>query len=128
MLTTAEKGAHDITIIGGIWDYDNVNQAPNLIHTKHNWFGTLSHNNGDPNHVVTHDLLGEMGVIMTFSHVTRFRALNLTLKNPVTFSFQIAYVTHFTIENIYFDQNFGKLTAENMDGIHVLTEVAITAL
>ncbi len=119
MLTNAEKGAHDITIIGGIWDYDNVNQAPNPIRANTEYFHTLTHCNGDPNHVVTHDLLGEMGVIITFSHVTRLRALNLTLKNPVTYSFQIAYVTHFTIENINFDQNFGNPTAENMDGIHV---------
>lgn len=120
MITNAEKDAHDISIIGGIWDYDNVNQAPNIIKTeKAKWFHSITHNNGDPNTVVTHDLLGEMGVVINFAHVTRLRVSNLTIKNPVTFSFQIAYVTHFTIENIYFDQNFGNPTAENMDGIHV---------
>lgn len=119
MITNAEKEAHDISIIGGIWDYDNVNQEGNPIRLKTEWFHSLTHCNGDPNHVVTHELLGEMGVAISFAHVTRFRAMNLTIKNPTTFSFQLAYVTHFTVENIYFDQNFGNPTAENMDGIHI---------
>ncbi len=119
MLTNAEKDAHDISVIGGIWDYDNVNQAGNPIRLKPEFINSITHLNGDPNHVVDYDLLGEMGVVISFAHVTRFRAINLTIKKPVTFCLQLAYVTHFTIENIFFDQNFGNPTAENMDGIHI---------
>jgi len=31
MLTNAENPAYDISVKGGIWDYDNVNQKPNPI-------------------------------------------------------------------------------------------------
>ncbi len=119
MITNAEKDAHDISVIGGIWDYDNVNQEGNPIKLKTEWFCSLTHSNGKPDTVVNYDVLGEMGVVISFAHVERFRASNMTIKNPVTYCLQLAYVTHFTIENIFFDQNFGNPTAENMDGIHI---------
>ena len=119
MLANAENGAHDISIIGGIWDYDNLNQEPNPICAKKEFIHSVMHTNGDPNNVVTYDKIGYLGVVIRFFHVTRFRASNMTIKNPVTFCLQLAYVTHFTIENIFFDQNFGNPTAENMDGIHI---------
>lgn len=119
MITNAEKDAHDISVIGGIWDYNNLNQRENPLYSRRESFSKLTHSNCDPNHVVTHELLGEMGVVINFAHVTRLRVSDLTIKNPVTFCLQIAYVTHFTIENIFFDENFGNPTAENMDGIHV---------
>lgn len=119
MITNAEKNAHDISIIGGIWDYDNVNQEGNPTILKTEWFHSLTHCNGDPNHVVTYDKIGYLGVVIRFAHVERLRLSDMTVKNPVTFCVQLAYVTHFTVENIFFDENFGNPTAENMDGIHI---------
>ena len=119
MLTNAERDAHDISVVGGIWDYDNVNQQPNPTKTKWEELKMLTHWNRDPNHIVTHELIGYIGCIMSFSHVTRFSIHDLTLKNPVTFCLRMAYMTYFTVENIRFDQNLGNPTAENMDGVHI---------
>jgi len=119
MLTNAERDAHDISVIGGIWDYDNVNQDPNPIVTKRAELQEVWHENKDPNHVVNYDMLGHFGCLMSFDHVTRFSIHDLTLKNPVTFCLRMAYMTHFTVENIRFDQNLGNPSAENMDGVHI---------
>lgn len=118
MLTNAQRPAHDIVITGGIWNCNNIEQAPNpvKIMLKEN---RPSHMNGDPNYIATYETIGNLGVGMTFDHVDRFTIRDLTVKNPVTFSMRMAYMTHFTVENIRFDQNFGNPTAENMDGIHV---------
>ena len=119
MLTNAERPAHDIVITGGIWDYDNKNQAPNPIVTNMADVERNSHLSGDPSFVATYESIGPLGVCMSFDHITRFTIRDLTVKNPVTFSMRMAYITHFTVENIRFDQNLGNPTAENMDGIHV---------
>ena len=118
MLTNAEKDAHDISIIGGIWDYDNINQAPNPARAVPG-FWHKTHADGDFDKVVNYDTLGYLGCIMSFDHVERFSIHDLTLKNPVTFCLRMAYIKYFTVENIRFDQNLGNPTAENMDGIHI---------
>ena len=118
MLTNAERPAHDIVIKGGIWDYNNVNQAPNPIKVMLAE-ARNTHMNGDPDYVATYESTGPLGVCMSFDHVDRFTIRDLTVKNPVTFSMRMAYMTHFTVENIRFDQNLGNPTAENMDGIHI---------
>ncbi len=116
MLTNAERPAQDIVITGGIWNCNNIEQAPNPIKSE---ISRLAHMSGDPDYVATYELIGHLGVGMSFDHVDRFTIRDLTVKNPVTFSMRMAYMTHFTVENIRFDQNLGNPTAENMDGIHV---------
>ena len=116
MLTNAEKDAHDISVSGGIWDYNNVEQAPNPIKLKTSF--RESHNDGNPDTVVTYTELYR-GSIMRFYGVTRFSIHDLTFKDPVTYCLEMAYVTYFTVNNIRFDQNLGNPTPENMDGIHV---------
>lgn len=118
MLTNAEKDAHDICVVGGIWDYDNVNQRPNPAKTEKG-FWQKTHADGNFEKEVNYNVLGYLGCIMSFDHVTRFSIHDLTLKNPVTFCLRMAYVQYFTVENIRFDQNLGNPTAENMDGIHI---------
>jgi len=118
MLTNAEKNAHDISVIGGIWDYDNKNQAPNPAKSVPG-FWNRTHADGDFDKEVNYDTLGYLGCIMSFDHVERFSIHDLTLKNPVTFCLRMAYMKYFTVENIRFDQNFGNPTAENMDGVHI---------
>lgn len=119
MLTNAEKDAHDISVVGGIWDYDNVNQEPNPIITKWEEIKNITHYNRDPNYEVTYDVMGDCGCLMSFSYVTRFSIHDLTLKNPVTYCLRMAYMTYFTVENVRFDQNLGNPSAENMDGVHI---------
>ena len=114
MLTNAEK-AHDIVITGGIWDYDNINQAPNPIRCGK--YGP-SHADGKADTVVVYTDIYR-GSIMRFCGVERFSIHDLTLKNPVTYCIEMACMKYFTVENILFDENLGNPTAENMDGIHI---------
>lgn len=117
MLTNAERPAHDVVIVGGIWNCNNTEQDPNPIKTMIEKIPT--HLSGDPNYVATYERIGHLGVGMSFDHVDRFTIRDLTVKNPVTFSMRMAYMTHFTVENIRFDENLGNPSAENMDGIHI---------
>lgn len=91
----------NITVEGGTWDGNNLNQQ-------------------------RYDLKGEwpdgfyrdryFGVFMRFIGVRNLRVCNLTVKDPNAYCIQIARVHHFTVENIYIDENmaFGWT-----DGIHV---------
>ena len=119
MLTNAERPAHDIVVMGGIWDYDNVNQRPNPFVTLKPGIERPSRFVGGADYTSTYDFIGHCGVAMSFDHITRFSIHDLTVKNPATYCMRMAYVTHFTVENIRFDQNLGNPWPENMDGIHV---------
>lgn len=116
MMTNAEENAHDISVSGGIWDYNNLNQAPNPI--KLNKSFSVSHNDRNPDTIVKYEELYR-GSIMRFCGVTRFSIHDLTFKDPVTYCLEMACMKYFTVENIRFDQNLGNPTPENMDGIHV---------
>jgi len=92
----------NITVEGGIWDGNNLNQ------TRY----------PQPEDVAPDRFYREryFGVFIRLIGVRNLRVCNLTIKNPNAYSMQLAMVHHFTVENIYFDQNleFGW-----MDGVHV---------
>ena len=119
MVTNAERHAHDIVVTGGIWDYNNLQQAGNRLKLEPEWWKAVSHADGDWEKEVTYDTLDYTGVIMRFQHVTRLSVHDLTLKDPAAYCLQMAYTTYFTVENIRIDQNLGNPSAENMDGIHI---------
>ncbi len=96
-----EDTCHDFEIEGGIWNFNNMNQAPNPIYTK---------NFGDD---------GYIGHVMFFYNVRNFRISNLTVKDPANYAVMIDTGSYFTIENIVFDFNLGNPIASNMDGIHL---------
>lgn len=92
----------NITVEGGTWDGNNINQTRyaqpfNVWPTKF-----------EPDHY--------FGVFMRFIGVRNLRVCNLTVKDPNAYSMQLAMVHHFTVENIYFDQN---LKYGWTDGVHV---------
>lgn len=118
MLTNGELNAHDISIVGGIWDYNNKEQRPNPIKSQELFKYNISHWDGNPNTVVKYED-GYRGSVMHLYNIERLSIHDLTIKNPVTYCIEMAYITHFTVENIRFDQNLGNPTAENMDGIHI---------
>ena len=133
------SGEQHITIIGGIWNMDNQNQAPNP------WARTPKPGEKYPSSDTGPDYywaspLACVGAtakdgaeiprdkqfvsdisrfIMCFTHVKYFTLRDLTFKDPTTFGFFGAYLTYFTIENIRFDYNHGNPYATNMDGIHL---------
>jgi len=92
--------AENIEIEGGIWNFNNLEQAPNPMIKKL----------GIP---------GYVGVGMVFLGIKNFRLTSLTLKDPVTFAVVLDTVSYFTVDNIIFDYNYGNPLATNMDGIHI---------
>ena len=118
MLKNAEEDAHDIAIVGGIWDFDNKNQAPNPIKSGEYLKYSNSHRDGKADTIVKY-VDRYRGSVMHFYKITRLSIHDLTIKNPVTYCVEMAYIKYFTVENIKFDQNLGNPTAENMDGIHI---------
>lgn len=97
--------AHDypcenIELCGGIWDCNNLEQKPNPLWDE-----------------VYED--GYSGFGMLFFNVKNLTLRSLTVKDPINFAIVFDTVTYFTVEDIYFDFNYGNPGAVNMDGIHV---------
>ena len=111
MLSNATADDSDICINGGIWNFNNKNQSPNPIETGKYTCGETC----DDGAFMT----DYMGVMMRFCGIERFTLANVTLKDPVTFCVELAHIKHFTVENIFFDFNYGNPTPVNMDGIHL---------
>lgn len=100
-----EDGNHDITVCGGIWDYNNLEQSPNPVHFP------------DRSELSPDDWPRLM--IFCFEKVTHLTISDLTFKDPAIYACSLDTVSHFTVENIRFDFNRGKCRPVNMDGIHV---------
>ncbi len=97
----AEDATCNFEIEGGIWDFNNMNQDKNPIHTK------------------DFDERNYLGHVMFFYNVRNFRLSNLTIKDPANYAVMVDTGSYFTIENIRFDFNYGNPIASNMDGIHL---------
>ena len=99
-------GDHDISVVGGVWDYDNVHQPPNPAYM---------HLLGKPrpprpkNHSPANQFL--------FDNVTRLTFRGITIRNPVLYSTYFRRVSYFTIEDITFEQDRWNPIPLNMDGI-----------
>lgn len=104
LLTNADhtKGNEKISVIGGIWDGNNLTQTMEY-HETGNW-------------KVPYDSARYLGVIMQFNNVSDLYISNITLKDPETFGIQAGNLSRFTIKNITFDYNMKRL---NMDGVHI---------
>jgi hypothetical protein len=105
LLTNADHagGNERITVIGGIWDGNNLTQT------------TLYHQN-KKNKDIPYDPNRYIGVLMQFDNVKDLHIANVTFKDPEMFAFIGGNLSRFTIENITFDFN---LRRGNMDGIHI---------
>ena len=118
MVTNADENAHDIALIGGIWDYNNMEQTKNPISFDESGREKPSHMDGNPDTWITYPKW-YTGVCMHFYKVERLTLRDFTVKDPVTYCVEIGYVRYFTVENIKFDQNLGNPKPINMDGIHI---------
>lgn len=103
MLENAEENACNISVIGGIWDFNNKNQSPNPMQIPPE-SGTVEE---------------AFHYIFYFDLVRNLTIADLTLKDPVIFAVTLSYVEHFTVRGITFDFNYGNPNATNMDGIHL---------
>ena len=89
-----ESGNHHIEVKGGIWDGNNG--------------GNSRGPDGDPN--------AYTGVALNFVNTSHLRLINMTIRNPDSFSIRIGETKHFVVENVSFDHPEIRL---NQDGIHV---------
>ncbi len=96
-----EDATCNFEIEGGIWNFNNMNQDQNPIHTKE------------------FDERNYLGHVMFFYNVRNFRLSNFTIKDPANYAVMVDTGSYFTIENVRFDFNFGNPIASNMDGIHL---------
>ena len=114
----------NISVCGGIWDMNGGEQAPNPYH-----FATPGVNDGikardyyaklNYSFDLDYKMPGYTGFCFRFYKVRGFEFSDLTIKNPVTYGLQIAYVEDFTVENLVFDYRVGTPKLWNLDGVHV---------
>lgn len=107
-------GNESIKIIGGIWDMDNVNQAPNP-----GWQQLCMPPREPLRYPEKYDPDFYRGNAFYFETVKGFTFRNVTIRNPVTYAFQICRVTDFTVEHVTFDFTACNPVRGNMDGIHL---------
>ncbi len=119
----AETEAHDIRLIGGIWDMDNNNQGANPIHpefasdTEYPFIGLEE---ADEKRRAERDFyFSYRGVPIQFRDVTRLEIRDLTVRSPVTYAIRVAGIKYFTMENIRFDYEGPRPHKINMDGINL---------
>ncbi len=103
MLMTDGEQSENISVSGGIWDFNNQGQAPNPMR--------IPPEDGDYA-AVTH-------FIFYFENVKNLYVGDLTMKDPTIFASVFDHAEQFTVRNITFDFNYGKPNATNMDGIHL---------
>ncbi|WP_304433225.1 glycosyl hydrolase family 28 protein [Acutalibacter muris] len=103
MLVADDPHSENISVSGGIWDFNNLGQAPNPMRIPPE----------DGNYeAVTH-------FIFYFENVKNLYLGGLTIKDPTIFASTFDHVEQFTVQDITFDFNFGNPNATNMDGIHL---------
>ncbi len=101
-----EGGNKNITLTGGIWDYNNLEQDKNPQYVK----------------IIEKAVPPRKGTdvtVMRFKNVKDIHISGLTVKDPVTYAIWLDMASYFTVENIVFDFNLGNPRPANMDGVHV---------
>ena len=138
--SSPDDGNECIAVRGGIWNFDNVNQAPNpqkvtddpellIPHGKFRKMPVPADYPVDPVDGMRHGVLGEFGDmpyhpdrywgnIFQFTNIDRFEMSDVVMKNPVSYAVKCAKLTNFTFNHITFDFNEGNPSPDNMDGLH----------
>ena len=105
--------AENIEVEGGIWNYNNLEQAPNpllKIGDDGEWHWRALRHHKDNNIDIPEDELDNIsynGYIFLFYNIKNFRISSLTLKDPVTYAVNLDACTYFTVNDIVFDFNHG---------------------
>ncbi len=103
-----DSPCENIEICGGIWNFNNMQQAPNMHRIR-----ALEPREID--YTIRDFYAGGM----LFYNIKGFKAHDLTLKDPTCYGMTLDTVSYFTVENIDFDYNTGNPVSLNMDGIHI---------
>lgn len=139
MLTNSDhvNGNKNILINGGIWNGNNIEQAPNP-QMLADEFGNAGNSDAYKRMPVPADYPADpvagkplswnpdlpyhpdryYGVIWRFVNIDRLEVENITLKDPVAYAVQSGNVRNFTFRHITFDYNLGNPSPDNMDGLH----------
>ena len=108
------NGNDSITIEGGTWDMDNLRQSPNP-----SWRHLCKPPLPRLPHVKAYDPARYRGNAFYFENVSNLVVRGITIRNPVTYSFQMCRVSHFLVERVTFDFTTENPIKGNMDGIHL---------
>lgn len=110
----------NISISGGIWDMNHKNQWQNPYHFKMpnglTVFEERERTGFTPKSGKFYS--GYTGMCFRFRGIRNFTLKNLTIRNPVVYGVQMAYIEDFTIGHIVFDYTEGSPKLWNLDGIH----------
>lgn len=108
------NGNRRITVSGGIWDMDNTRQSPNP-----GWAHLAKPPRPRDNPRNPYEASRYRGNAFYFENVRDFRFGGATIRNPVTYAFQMCRVTDFTVDGVTFDFTTENPIKGNMDGIHL---------
>lgn len=108
------NGNDSITIEGGTWDMDNLRQSPNP-----SWRHLCKPPLPKLPRPTSYDPARYRGNAFYFENVSNLVVRGITIRNPVTYAFQMCRVSHFLIENVTFDFTTENPIKGNMDGIHL---------
>lgn len=125
-----ETGDHNIAVIGGIWDINNMGQSGNPVVKCQRYkdesvyvapadysFSCDDAGNTRNTFPKQCSCYGTMGAV--FENIKGLYILNATFMDPVTYCVAMGRCSNFQIENITFDFNDGNPLPANMDGIHM---------
>ena len=141
MLTNSDHvgGNKRIAISGGIWNANNLEQAPNpqMIADENGDAGCPDASRRIPvpadypidpvagkriswNEALKYPYHPDRyyGVIWRLVNVDELCVENIILRDPVSYAVQSAKVSNFTFKHITFDFNLGNPSPNNMDGLH----------
>ncbi len=123
MLENAEPSLWNgnIRVSGGIWDMNHSRQHPNPYHFPNPLTGEKFKDTAARLHYDTDSRLfieAYTGHCFRFNSVRNLTFENLTIRNPVVYGGQFAYIEDFTVQNIVFDYTEGSPKLWNLDGVH----------
>lgn len=124
-----EIGAHDIAVIGGIWDMNNLGQGGNQavkcqdtegesVYTSGADYADSCSEEGNVRNTFPFSPYYSMNGLV-FENVNCLTIANTVFKDPVSFCVMMGRCAYFHVENIKFDFNDGNPLPANMDGIHL---------
>ncbi|HBL84808.1 MAG TPA: hypothetical protein DDZ99_07890 [Clostridiales bacterium] len=123
MMTNAnpEEWDSNICVSGGIWDMNHNKQWQNPYHFPNPITGLTSPQvrelaKYDPTKRLFLDTY--CGHCFRFNSIRNFIFRNLTIRNPVVYGAQFAFIKQFTVEDIIFDYTEGSPKLWNLDGVH----------
>ena len=108
------SGSRNISIEGGVWDMDNLRQSPNPY-----WRQLCKPPLPKTVFPPKFDPAFYRGNAFYFENVAGFSVKGITIRNPVTYGFQMCRVSDFTVSDITFDYTACNPIKGNMDGIHL---------